>query len=103
MEEGRLHRVWWVGFPANPCHVLRDQRLGFSERHVKAASLNTGLLSPSRLLSCLAWVSWLWPAQMGRYCSSACRILRPSWHSSLQASHIAAFVVARELRPVCLP
>lgn len=56
---------------------------------LKAASLSADLISPSRLLSCPGWVSWLLHAQMGRCCSSVCHIPRPCWLSSPLVSSAA--------------
>lgn len=78
---------WMAFFSSNLIsYFQRLEPQKFSERLLKAASLSTDLVSPSRLLSCLGWVSWLLLAQMVRCCCSVCPILRPCWHSSPQVS-----------------
>lgn len=79
-------------FPATP-YFQRPEPSEFSERCLKAASLSTDRVSPFRLLCCPGWVSWLLPAQTGRFCCSVCPILRPCWLSSPQVSSTAVAVV----------
>lgn len=82
LEEGRWETGGWSFSINYVLYFLGPEPQKFSERCLKAASLSTRLVSPSRLLSCLGWVSWLLPAQMGRCCCSVFPILRPCWLSS---------------------